>query len=41
MEIKDSPSAAELHAYHLLTVEEDRAESAGPPPSAPDTEDDS
>jgi hypothetical protein len=29
---KDSSRAATLRKYHILTVLEDRAESAGPPP---------
>jgi hypothetical protein len=35
MEIKDSSTGEALYAYHLLTVLEDRAESAMPPLPAP------
>lgn len=35
MKTKDSPSPADLEAYYLLTVLEDRAESARPPLPAP------
>jgi hypothetical protein len=35
MEAKDSTSAGDLHDFHIVTVLEDRAESAGPPLPTP------
>ena len=39
MDSKDSSRAEPLHDFHILTVIEDRAESAGPPPLPAETDD--